>query len=220
MEKQDFNRLMEHQLSEIKEDFLNKKPTLLLHACCAPCSSFVLERLAEVFSITIYYYNPNIHPQNEYDRRIKELDDFIHKFSLAKNINLIVPKYIPEEYFEATNVLKEEYLRKEAERGERCFRCYNFRMKKAYEFAVENNFDYFTTTLSISPHKDAKKINFIGEELEKNFMSQKNSTKYLFADFKKKNGFKRSLEISTEYGLYRQDYCGCVFSAKTNLNQL
>lgn len=214
MEKQDFNRLMEQQLLEIKEKFPKNKPNLLLHACCGPCSSFVLERLAEVFSITIYYYNPNIHPEKEYERRLKELELFLQRFSFAKNVLLVVPNYIPQEYFVATKVLEDEFLQKEREKGERCFRCYKFRMEKSYEFALENEYDYFTTTLSISPHKDAEKINFIGKELEKKFSTQNKNPKYLFADFKKKNGFKRSLEISAEYNLYRQDYCGCVFSAK------
>lgn len=218
MEKQkiDYNRLMENQIVQFSNDSNDNKPTLLLHACCAPCSSAVLERLSNFFDITIFYYNPNIHPQAEYERRRDELKSFISNFPPAENISLIIDSYNPEEFFSATNVNNEPELKTEGERGERCRRCYQFRMKKAFEYAYQNGFDYMTTTLSISPHKDAEKINTIGIDLEqtlKNFSdSQKKIPAYLFSDFKKKNGFKRSLEISAEYNLYRQDYCGCVFS--------
>jgi len=207
--KKDFNRLMENQIESILQSNLEKRPSLLLHACCAPCSSAVLEKLTKYFEIAIFYYNPNIHPESEYIRRRDELKDFISNFSIAKNIKIIIDSYNPEEYFIATNVRHEIELQTEKERGERCFRCYKFRMEKAFEYAIKNKFEYVTTTLSISPHKDASKINFIGAELEK---LNKSETKFLYSDFKKKNGFKRSLEISSEFGLYRQDYCGCIFS--------
>ena len=218
MEKQkiDYNRLMENQIAQFSNNSYINKPTLLLHACCAPCSSAVLERLSNFFDITIFYYNPNIHPQAEYERRRDELNSFISNFSPAANISLIITDYNPEEYFSATNVNNEPELKTESERGERCRRCYQFRMKKAFEYACQNDFDYMTTTLSISPHKDAEKINSIGKELEQSARNSSDNTKkipaFLFSDFKKKNGFKRSLEISAEYNLYRQDYCGCVFS--------
>lgn len=228
-QKQNFNRLMESQLLRIREQAESatspaEKPTLLLHACCAPCSSAVIERLAEIFSITIYYYNPNIHPQAEYERRRDELAAFVRKFPAAADIQLIVPAYNPEEFFCATNVRQESALQSEPERGERCRRCYRLRLEQAFRYAAQNAFRYFTTTLSISPHKDADKINAIGAQLEQQVEfptacirqpnGQDGFPSFLFADFKKKNGYKRSLELSLEYGLYRQDYCGCVFSQK------
>lgn len=206
-----------------------KKPSLLLHACCAPCSSYVLEYLKCFFEITVYYYNPNIHPQAEYTRRLEELKKFLPAFQNAQSIQqlkLVEAAYIPQEFFDATNAARDG-LENEAERGERCRRCYKLRMERSYEFAIKNKFDWFTTTLSISPHKDAQKINEIGFELEaaasnnsghsapNSFSNQdllEPHTKYLCADFKKQNGFKRSLELSKEYGLYRQDYCGCIYS--------
>ncbi len=198
-----------------------KKPTLLLHACCGPCSSYVIEYLARIFDITIFYYNPNIHPREEYFRRLEELQKFLMRFPEAiKNaVKLVVDEYNPEDYFEATNVRAEIALQTELEKGERCRRCYEFRMKRAYKYACEQRFDYFTTTLSISPHKDSEKINAIGQNLEKidecPFVFH---TKFLPADFKKKGGFLRSTKLSEEYGLWRQDYCGCVYSMRNVSN--
>jgi len=199
------------QLDEILKSInpQEKKPTLLLHACCGPCSSYVIEYLSSYFDITIFYYNPNIYPKKEYERRLNELEDFIPRFEPAvKNkVKIVVSTYEPKDFFEATNVLNEVELQQEAEKGIRCRRCYEFRMKKAYAYAVENNFDWFCTTLSISPFKDSVMINEIGTELE-----EENSVRFLTSDFKKKGGFLRSLELSREYGLYRQDYCGCFYS--------
>ncbi|MCR5317098.1 MAG: epoxyqueuosine reductase QueH [Treponema sp.] len=199
------------QLDEIlkKINPQEKKPTLLLHACCGPCSSYVIEYLSSFFDITIFYYNPNIYPQKEYERRLNELKDFIPRFEPAvKNkVKIVVSSYEPKDFFEATNVLNEVELQQEAEKGIRCRRCYEFRMKKAYAYAAENNFDWFCTTLSISPFKNSVMINEIGAELEK-----ENSVRFLTSDFKKKGGFLRSLELSKEYDLYRQDYCGCLYS--------
>ena len=204
-----------------------QKPTLLLHACCGPCSSYVIEYLAQIFDITIYYYNPNIHPKEEYFRRLEELKKFLTRFpnAVQNSVKLVVDEYNPEDYFEATNVRAEVELQKESEKGERCRRCYKFRMKRAFEWACKNNFDWFTTTLSISPHKDSEKINTIGRELEESEKkcaeNEENSftsprTKFLPSDFKKKGGFLRSTQLSEEYGLWRQDYCGCVFSMRKN----
>ena len=181
---------------------IDKTPKLLIHACCAPCSSYVIEYLSNYFEITIYYYNPNIHPENEYIRRINELKNFLNKYKTKNKVNLIEDVYNPKEYFERIKGL--ENL---GERSKRCYNCYEFRMDKAAKFAKNNNYDYFTTTLSISPYKNANWINEIGCNLEKKY-----DIKYLYADFKKKNGYKRSLELSHEYGLYRQDYCGCIYS--------
>lgn len=199
------------QLDEILKSInpQEKKPTLLLHACCGPCSSYVIEYLSSYFDITIFYYNPNIYPKKEYERRLNELEDFIPRFEPAvKNkVKIVVSTYEPKDFFEATNVLNEVELQQEAEKGIRCRRCYEFRMKKAYAYAAENKFDWFCTTLSISPFKDSVMINEIGTELE-----EENSVRFLTSDFKKKGGFLRSLELSREYGLYRQDYCGCRYS--------
>ena len=187
------------------------KPKLLLHACCGPCSSYVLEYLYKYFQITVFYYNPNIYPQEEYTRRLEELKNLYLKFppALEGKIQVIEENYNPDDFYEAVKTKKEPELATEKERGERCRRCYEFRLKKAFDYAQKNNFDYFCTTLSISPFKDAEKINVIGKELEK-----EDGPKWLVSDFKKKGGFKRSLEISSEYGLYRQDYCGCIYSLK------
>lgn len=200
------------------DDKIAEKPKLLLHACCGPCSSYVLEYLNRFFDITIFYYNPNIHPEAEYTRRLEELEEFLPKFSKNfenPNINLIKEEYNPEDFYGAIKIKENPELAKEKEKGVRCYRCYEFRLKKAFEYAKKNDFDYFCTTLSISPFKDAEKINVIGELLEKTHR-ENNPTdfcpKWLTSDFKKKGGFQRSLEISKEYDLYRQQYCGCVYS--------
>lgn len=204
------------QLDELITSLSDKKPSLLLHACCAPCSSYVLEYLSEHFQITILYYNPNIYPQTEYERRLQELIDFLPKFepAIKNKIQLIQTEYNPEEFYNAIDIKTNPELASEPERGERCRRCYKFRMQKAYDYAKQNNFDYFCTTLSISPFKDAEKINILGNELQN---LSESGPKWLTSDFKKKNGFKRSLEISSEFDLYRQDYCGCSFSSSHKL---
>ena len=191
----------------IKENIDNNKvPTLLIHSCCAPCSSYVLEYLSKYFSITIFYYNPNIYPSEEYTRRFKEQQKLISEMAFINPVELIEGNYSYENY---QNYIKG--LEAEKEGGSRCFKCYELRMKEAAHLAKENSFDYFTTTLSISPYKNAKKINEIGEQLEKEY-----NVKYLYADFKKKDGYKRSLELSKIYGLYRQDYCGCSYSIRND----
>ena len=205
-QKINYQNVLEKTLST-----LNEKKSLLLHACCAPCSSYVIEYLSQYFDITIFYYNPNIHPKTEYECRLQELRDFLPRFPKAAGISLVETDYEPEDFFAATNVRNDPDLQTEHEMGERCRRCYEFRMRRAWKYAEAHHFDFFTTTLSISPHKDSAKINAIGETLQRE--SQTN-LQYLFSDFKKKAGFLRSLEISSEYGLYRQDYCGCVFSMR------
>lgn len=200
------------------DDKIAIKPKLLLHACCGPCSSYVLEYLNGFFDITIFYYNPNIHPEAEYTRRLEELEEFLPKFSKNfenPNITLIKEEYNPEDFYSAIKIKENPELAKEKEKGMRCYRCYEFRLKKAFDYAKKNDFDYFCTTLSISPFKDAEKINVIGEKLEaeENAKFLEGSVpKWLISDFKKKGGFQRSLEISKEYDLYRQQYCGCIFS--------
>ncbi len=191
-----------------------RRPTLLLHACCGPCSSYVLEYLSSRFEITVLYYNPNIYPPAEYDRRLNELLNFYTKFVPAKNVRVIQAPYDPEDFYKAAGTRENPELAKEAERGERCHRCYELRLRYTYNYACTNNFDYFCTTLSISPFKDADMINEIGEALR-----QAQGPRWLPSDFKKKNGFKRSLELSAEYNLYRQEYCGCVYSIQPQTNQ-
>lgn len=235
-QKQNYDKLFSLELERIAQsgEFIYKKPRLLLHACCGPCSSAVLERLADHFKITIFYYNPNIHPAAEYERRLEELAFFLnrrqdkHRTETSDStINLIRADYNIGDFFAAVNIEEFPERAQEAERGERCFACYRLRMKKAALYALENGFDYFTTTLSISPHKDSEKINEIGAALERELseaglasnapLRQKSAApRYLYADFKKQNGYKRSLEISAEYGLYRQDYCGCIYSKQNS----
>ena len=191
-----------------------RRPTLLLHACCGPCSSYVLEYLSSRFEITVLYYNPNIYPPAEYDRRLNELLTFYTKFVPAQNVKVIQAPYDPEDFYNAVGTRENPELAKEPERGERCRRCYELRLRYTYDYACANNFDYFCTTLSISPFKDADMINEIGEALR-----QTQGPHWLPSDFKKKNGFKRSLELSAEYNLYRQEYCGCVYSIQPQTNQ-
>lgn len=185
------------QIEELKKR--TEKPKLLLHACCGPCSSYVLECLVSVFDIKVCFYNPNIYPSDEYIRRKEELKRFLNQINIQ---NFVEISYNEKEYYEAVKGYEDL-----GERSIRCYYCYLFRMEKSVQFAKENGFDYFTTTLSISPYKNSSWINEIGESLEKKYQ-----VKYLYSDFKKQNGYKRSLELSKEYNLYRQDYCGCVYS--------
>lgn len=189
------------KLDEIIEG-LDGRKKLLLHACCAPCSSYVLEYLTKYFDISVFYYNPNISPYSEYEKRILELKRLMKEMPMSGSADLIDGKYDPERFFDIAKGLEEI-----PEGGERCFRCYRLRMEETAKTAKEQGFDYFTTTLSISPHKNAQKINEIGQELERD-----HGVKYLFSDFKKRDGYKRSIQLSREYGLYRQNYCGCIYS--------
>ncbi len=179
-----------------------KVPTLLLHSCCAPCSSYVLEYLSEFFSITIFYYNPNISEKDEYYKRIAEQQRLIRELPVAHPVSFMEGNYDPEEYDEAVSGLEQL-----GERSKRCYECYRLRMEKTARLAKELGFDYFTTTLSISPYKNAAWINEIGYKLEEAL-----AIPYLCADFKKKNGYKRSIELSARYHLYRQSFCGCKYS--------
>lgn len=197
--KINYEILMENQLKEIEKTGI--KPKLLLHSCCAPCSSAILEFLQNYFDITIYFYNPNITFEEEYYKRLNEQREYHEKRGYS--IKVIEGKYDPrEDFFKQVKGLED---RKEG--GERCFKCYTLRMEATAQKAKELGFDYFSTVLSISPLKNAQWINEIGEEL-----SEKYGIKFLNGDFKKKNRYLRSTEISREYELYRQDYCGCVFS--------
>jgi len=177
------------------------KPTLLLHACCAPCSSAVLELLSEVFDITLFFYNPNISPESEFVFRLDELKRLVNEMDL-KDIDVVAPQYDNSE-FEAIIKGMEDI----PEGGARCEKCYRLRLSKSVSYAKEKGFDYVTTTLSISPYKNAQWLNEIGKEL-----SEQYGVKYLLSDFKKGDGYKRSCILSNEYNLYRQNYCGCVYS--------
>lgn len=196
------------ELEKIIEEIKNtgETPTLLLHSCCAPCSSYCLEYLSEYFKITVFYYNPNIYPEGEYTHRVEEQKRLIKELPVKNKISFLEAGFNPDEFYSAVKGLE-----KEKEGGERCFVCYRLRLSKTAEEAKKRGFDYFTTTLSISPLKNAQKLGEIAEDEAK-----KKGVKNLPSDFKKKNGYKRSTELSKEYGLYRQDYCGCVYSVRDN----
>ena len=183
---------------------LNGVPKLLLHACCAPCSSYCIEYLSNYFEITIYYYNPNIDTEDEYNYRFSELDRFIKEFKTKYPVHLVNAGYLHDDFINIATGLENE-----PERGKRCLKCYKLRLEKSYQYAKDNNYDYITTTLTLSPHKNSKVINEIGSELEKVY-----HVPYLYSDFKKREGYKRSIVLSREYNLYRQDYCGCQYSKK------
>ena len=182
---------------------LEYKPTLLLHSCCAPCSSYVLEYLEPYFKITVLYYNPNIEPLEEYLKRKEEQINFIK--NVHPNIGIYDIDYDNSLYHEVVSGFEND-----KEGGNRCYRCYKLRMEKCANIASDK-FDYFGTTLTVSPHKNANYVNEIGKELEKKY-----NTKFLISDFKKNEGYKRSIVLSREYNLYRQDYCGCIYSKRND----
>lgn len=181
---------------------IERVPSLLIHSCCAPCSSYVLEYLSQYFSITVLYYNPNIFPKEEYEYRISEQKKLIDNLPVKNPISFIPTEYEPDKFHRSIKGHEND-----REGGERCFICYELRLREAAKYCVEGEFDYFTTTLSISPMKNAPKLNEIGVKI-----GEELGVKYLVSDFKKRNGYKRSVELSKEYGLYRQDYCGCIYS--------
>lgn len=192
-------------LSDLERN--GETPEILLHACCAPCSSYVLEHLSDHFRIRVFYYNPNIDPKDEYEKRAAELERLVKEMNPAAKC--ICAEYDPQSFYEAVQGLESE-----PEGGKRCEQCFRLRLKEAAKAAAEAGCEYFTTTLTISPHKNAAVINKIGEEISKEY-----GIKWFPSDFKKNGGFQRSIELSKEYGLYRQDYCGCVFSIRTAKEQ-
>lgn len=200
-----YQKVLEQEINKIQNE--NKIPSLFLHSCCAPCSSYVLEYLSDYFNIVVFYYNPNIHPESEYRKRVEEQKEFIKKLPSKNEIDFIEGEYVSQDFFNMAKGLENV-----KEGGERCFKCYEMRLRKTAEIAKQKGFDYFTTTLSISPLKNSQKINEIGSKLEDEY-----GVKFLYSDFKKKNGYKRSIELSKEYNLYRQNYCGCVFSKKDDM---
>ena len=185
-------------------------PRLLLHSCCAPCSSYCISCLAEYFHVTVFYYNPNIYPPEEYRMRAAEQKRFVEQYPTKYPVSYIEAPYESDRFYEMARGMEDI-----PEGGERCFACYEMRLKKSAEYASLHGFDFFTTTLSISPLKNAQKLNEIGAKLAEQFHVQ-----YLYSDFKKKDGYKKSTEISKEYQMYRQYYCGCVFSKRDRDRQI
>ena len=206
------NRNYQKEMEKIIEGLQGKRKSLLLHSCCAPCSSAVLEKLQEIFEITVFYYNPNISEDTEYRKRVEEQKRLIEIFNQKKPsspIKIIDGDYEPQEFY---NIAKG--LETCPEGGERCFKCYALRLEKTAQLAKAEEFDFFTTTLTLSPLTNAAKLNEIGEE-----MAAKYETTFLPSDFKKKEGYKRSIELSKEYDLYRQNFCGCAFSKAESLKR-
>lgn len=198
--QQKLDRMIEEVSAETEQG--KKVPSLLLHSCCAPCSSYVLEYLSRYFSITVFYYNPNISEETEYRKRVEEQKRLIGELPVKCPVSFLEGRYNPNEYYDAVKGFEDL-----GERSRRCYLCYELRLAYTAQIAKDKGFDYFTTTLSISPYKNATWLNEIGEKLQ-----QKYGVDYLYADFKKKNGYKRSIELSEQYHLYRQDFCGCSFS--------
>ncbi len=205
--KRNYQRELEQIIGELSKR--QETPALLLHSCCAPCSSYCLEYLSNYFRITLFYYNPNIFPEEEYAKRVKEQKRLISQLKTAYPVTFSEGVYEPEKYFAMVKGREEE-----PERGARCAVCFRMRLLEAAKAAKEIGADYFTTTLSISPLKSAQLLNAIGEEI-----AIEEGISYLPSDFKKRNGYKRSIELSEKYGLYRQDFCGCVFSKAERMQQ-
>ena len=202
MNQRNYQKECDALICKMKEEGCESRPTLLLHICCAPCSSYTLEYLNEFFDITVFFYNPNITDKEEYEKRKQEEIRFLSEYPFLYKPDFIEGDFEPEVFLNMAKGQEEE-----TEGGSRCFGCYELRLLKTAKLAKEKNFDYFCTSLSISPHKNANKLMEIGERLGKEF-----GVAYLPSDFKKKNGYKRSIELSKEYHLYRQNYCGCQFS--------
>lgn len=200
MNKINYQKKLDDLISELN----GRRPHLLLHSCCAPCSSYCIEYLARHFDITVLYYNPNISPAEEFYKRADEEERFIREFDTAREfgVKLIKDKYEPTVFYDAVRGMENI-----PEGGERCFVCYRLRLRRAAEYANANGFEFFGTTLSVSPLKNSEKLNDIGHELEHEF-----DVRYLPSDFKKRGGYLRSIELSRKYGLYRQNFCGCVYS--------
>lgn len=207
MMKKNYQKWLDHELEHIQNNA--ETPRLLLHVCCAPCSSYVLEYLSRYFHITVQFFNPNISPASEYHHRAEELKRLIQAMPLQNPVDCVISPYTPEQF--AVIAQGREHL---PEGGERCTDCYRLRLEEAAKMAKEGGYDYFTTTLSISPSKDAERLNAIGKELAEQY-----GIPYLFSDFKKREGYKRSIQLSADYQLYRQGYCGCIYSKRDAINR-
>ena len=198
MQKINYNLKMKDIIKENEKN--NIKQRLLLQVCCGPCSSEVLRRLKDYFDIDIYYYNPNIYPIEEFIERSKVVENLVKDMNL--NSKVIVPENNPNDFYNYVDTRKDDY-----EGGKSCYKCYELRLRETAIYAKEKGYDFFSTTLSISPYKKSDWLNEIGAKLESEY-----GIRYLYSDFKKENGYKNSIELSKKYNLYRQDYCGCVYS--------
>ena len=205
--KVNYQLMLDREIQQITES--GKVPKLLLHSCCAPCSSYVLEYLSQYFDITVLYYNPNISPAAEFEKRAAEQERLVASIPALHPITFLCGHYDPSEFTAISKGLEDL-----PEGGERCTKCYRLRLEETAKLAKELGYDYFTTTLSISPLKDAERLNTIGGELAERY-----GVAYLYSDFKKKEGYKRSIQLSADYDLYRQDYCGCIYSKRDAENR-
>ena len=207
-QKRNYQKELDKKLEAFQRE--GQVPTLFLHSCCAPCSSYVLEYLSNYFQITVFYYNPNITEQEEYVKRVEEQQRLILEMDTKYPVKFLEGAYEPERFFEITKGLEEI-----PEGGSRCRKCFELRLAETARLCKEGGYDYFTTTLTISPLKNAPLLNEVGELAAETY-----GTVFLNSDFKKKNGYKRSVELSQEYGLYRQEYCGCIYSRQERQRQL
>ncbi len=205
--KENYQKVLESTIAGHEE--AGEVPSVLLHSCCGPCSSYVLEYLSQYFSVTVFYFNPNIFPEEEYAMRVREQERFIQEFPTKHPVSFLEGEYDRKRFHDMAKGLEME-----PERGERCRKCYRMRLVETASCAKANRFDYFTTTLSISPQKDSQVLNAIGKSV-----SEEYGVRYLYSDFKKKNGYLRSTELSKKYGMYRQDYCGCEYSLRDRERQ-
>nr|WP_302118940.1 epoxyqueuosine reductase QueH [uncultured Ruminococcus sp.] len=205
MNKINYQKELDRVIDKITKE--GRVPKLLLHVCCAPCSSYCLEYLSKYFDITVYFYNPNISIANEYNYRLSEEKRLVSLMPFEYPVKVVEGEYLPKDYFEYVKGLENE-----PEGGKRCEKCFRLRLESSARYAKEHGFDYFTTTLTISPLKNAQLLNSIGEELANQY-----DVPWLYSDFKKREGYKRSIILSKEYDLYRQNYCGCVFSKRDSM---
>lgn len=200
MPKINYNLEMERELARLNKE--GKRPLLVLHSCCAPCSSAVLERLHEAFELVVFYYNPNISPEAEFRHRAEEQKRLVEEMPLSADVRVVEGEYDPQRFYELVRGHEED-----PEGGERCGICFEMRLRKTADYALSIGAEYFTTTLSISPLKNSQRLNELGSAIAGEY-----GLKYLVSDFKKKDGYRRSCVLSEAHGLYRQDFCGCVFS--------
>lgn len=207
MNKINYQRELDKLIAEFEKE--GRVPSLLLHSCCGPCSSYCIEYLSQYFNITVFYYNPNIYPDEEYYHRVKEQQRFISQFPAKYKVSFIEGDFDTDRFYEIAKGLENE-----PEKGARCHKCYDLRLRRTAEVALEKGFDFFTTTLTISPMKDSQILNEIGLAI-----ADEIGVKWLPSDFKKREGYKRSTELSREYNMYRQDYCGCVYSYRDRQQQ-